>query len=498
MNNSLKTQLKTPKTKGFKKQINRTRIEGTRNAQKIEEKTQNLTDFPSFANFNSFAIPSDNNFPQNNFSTIPIQTKLKIGSPNDKYEREADVMADRIMRMPMNSAISKPFSSTGPAIQAKCAACNHEEEKIQCKPLMMKSEGGTPIATQALGSQLTSTSGSGSPLPPATKSFMTNAFGTDFSNVRVHTDSKAQLMNKGLNARAFTHGSDVYFNKGQYSPGSSEGKRLLGHELTHVVQQAKAISKIQRWAISGDDATSNSSSDILGNLAKGVGAKSNDWPCIIPVSMRTSRMTPPPANFNENYERYVNIGDKFNVSNLRKKKGPNLRIHLFTNPRDIGIAARFYPGMNASSGNVDIDISSAASDGITPINNLVIFGHATGTSMFGGTGTFDPTTLTPIVHSFNLAKAKLLPRRCWFTRKASVRSVGCNSMNFAQVFAGLYLRHGSQINSTTRSVSPCCHGVWNQLAFTAGSAAGSRILDGPHRTTRAFHNSRFWERIRGK
>ena len=47
----------------------------------------------------------------------------------------------------------------------------------------------------------------------------------------------AVQMNQGLNARAFTHGSDIYFNSGQYQPGSSDGKRLLAHELTHVVQQ---------------------------------------------------------------------------------------------------------------------------------------------------------------------------------------------------------------------------------------------------------------------
>ena len=75
---------------------------------------------------------------------------------------------------------------------------------------------------------------------------MSNAFGTDFSSVRVHTGSNAVQMNQGLNARAFTHGSDVYFNKGEYSPNSSNGKSLLAHELTHVVQQGGARNKVQR------------------------------------------------------------------------------------------------------------------------------------------------------------------------------------------------------------------------------------------------------------
>jgi len=195
------------------------------------------------------------------FSPATLQPKLNIGQPNDKYEQEADAMADKVMRMPQNG------------IQRACADCEKEEsvqpkrknnflnlkrmvqrmggmegeeEKLQTKPLMMKSEGGGGVATSALTSQLNSSKGGGSPLPASTNQFMSNAFGTDFSNVRVHTGSSAIQMNQGLNARAFTHGSDVYFNKGEYSPNSSSGKRLLGHELTHVVQQGGGFN-IQRW-----------------------------------------------------------------------------------------------------------------------------------------------------------------------------------------------------------------------------------------------------------
>ena len=175
----------------------------------------------------------------------PSSSSLKIGSAHDKYEREADAMADHIMRMPQSFS-NQPLSKGANDIQRKCATCDHEEEKIQRKPLMMKSAGGTPVATPALGAQLNSTKVSGSPLPAGTNNFMSNAFGSDFSNVRVHTNSKAQQMNQGMNARAFTHGSDIYFNRGQYQPGSSAGKKLLGHELTHVVQQRSVAKTIQR------------------------------------------------------------------------------------------------------------------------------------------------------------------------------------------------------------------------------------------------------------
>ena len=66
---------------------------------------------------------------------------------------------------------------------------------------------------------------------------MESRMGTDFSNVRIHTDSQSVALSSELNAQAFTVGHDVYFNSGKYSPESSDGKHLLAHELTHVIQQ---------------------------------------------------------------------------------------------------------------------------------------------------------------------------------------------------------------------------------------------------------------------
>ncbi len=177
-----------------------------------------------------------------------IQPKLTIGAPNDRYEREADAMADRIMRMPQAYS-SQTLSSAANGIQRTCSACSHEKEQIRRKPLMMKSEGGMPVATPNLQTQLSGSKGSGNPMPSAINNQMSQAFNTDFSKVRIHTDSRAAQMNQGLNALAFTHGSDIYFNKGTYNPSSSDGKRLLGHELTHVVQQGEVgQNKIQRQA----------------------------------------------------------------------------------------------------------------------------------------------------------------------------------------------------------------------------------------------------------
>jgi hypothetical protein len=69
------------------------------------------------------------------------------------------------------------------------------------------------------------------------RSFMESRFGANFSDVNVHADNQAGILNRSLNAQAFTHGSDVYFGEGKYNPESRQGKHLLAHELTHVVQQ---------------------------------------------------------------------------------------------------------------------------------------------------------------------------------------------------------------------------------------------------------------------
>lgn len=169
---------------------------------------------------------------------IAVQPKLTINEPGDQYEQEADAMAEQVMRMPANENQVKPTTGLiGASVQRKCAACEEEEKKK--KPVMRKSENGNGSvqASPSFASSLQASKGAGSPLPQGTRSFMENAFSTDFSGVRIHADSKASEMNKGINARAFTNESDIYFGSGEYMPQSNDGKKLLAHELTHVVQQ---------------------------------------------------------------------------------------------------------------------------------------------------------------------------------------------------------------------------------------------------------------------
>jgi Domain of unknown function (DUF4157) len=174
---------------------------------------------------------------------LAIQRKLSIGAVDDPLEDEADAMADKVMRMP-----EQPF------VQRKWAECE-EEEKVQRKPLASSitpfiqtkgADGGT--ASDAVTQQIHATRGSGSNLDRPTQSFMESRFGTDFSNVKIHTGDDAVQMSRELNAQAFTVGSDIYFNSGKYNPSSHSGKHLLAHELTHTIQQNSGIhnKKIQR------------------------------------------------------------------------------------------------------------------------------------------------------------------------------------------------------------------------------------------------------------
>ena len=180
-------------------------------------------------------FPAKNGHEQSFFGPVILQHKLEIGQPNDPYEKEADRVADQVMRMPE------------PEIQRKCGSCE-QEEKIQQKPLVQRSvaTGGNKSVSPGISSKIASTRGSGSSLPKATQQEMGSKIGADFSGVKIHTDNTAVQLSQDLGAKAFTVGNDIYFNKGQYNPTSGDGKRLMAHELVHTVQQTTTKGKIQK------------------------------------------------------------------------------------------------------------------------------------------------------------------------------------------------------------------------------------------------------------
>ncbi|PSR15932.1 hypothetical protein C8255_20535 [filamentous cyanobacterium CCP3] len=159
-----------------------------------------------------------------------IQTKLTVGAPNDKYEQEADRVADQIMRMPAPQS-DVAMRSQRPRIQRKCAQCD-DEQRLQMK----QTPGGTPEVTPAIASHIQSLQGRGRPLPTSTRNYFEPRFGQDFSHVRVHTDESA----KALGARAYTVGRNIVFGNGQYKPDIMSGRQLIAHELAHVLQQTES------------------------------------------------------------------------------------------------------------------------------------------------------------------------------------------------------------------------------------------------------------------
>ena len=154
-----------------------------------------------------------------NAAPTTIQTKLTINQPNDRYEQEADRVADQVMKMPELRVQRQPI----------------KDELIQTK----MARDVTPEVTPAISSGIQSLQGGGRPLSRSERGFFEPRFGADFSNVRVHNDMRAASVAKSVNARAFTLGHNVVFGAGEYSPDVLAGRKLLAHELTHVVQQAR-------------------------------------------------------------------------------------------------------------------------------------------------------------------------------------------------------------------------------------------------------------------
>ncbi len=174
------------------------------------------------------------------------QAHLKIGRPADKYEQEADRLAEAVMRMPEPGVSEDAAISEGvqrPRIQRVCSKCDEElrrhPEEEEGIFQSQKAPGGTLAVTSELEAGLDAVRGGGQPLPEFVRAFFEPRFGYDFSQVRVHTDPRAAASARAVNALAYTVGRDVVFGSGQYAPRTSAGQRLLAHELTHVLQQTQ-------------------------------------------------------------------------------------------------------------------------------------------------------------------------------------------------------------------------------------------------------------------
>ncbi|NEQ45463.1 MAG: DUF4157 domain-containing protein [Leptolyngbya sp. SIOISBB] len=154
-----------------------------------------------------------------------LQTKLTVGQPGDQYEQEADRVADQV--------VSQMAAPQSPRVQPQRLAT-----PPRITPLVMRQGEGKATTSPQTAQQIQQTRGQGQSLDRITRNSMEQAFGADFSHVRVHADSNAHQLNQSLSARAFTTGQDIYFRQGEYQPGSQTGQKLLAHELVHTIQQA--------------------------------------------------------------------------------------------------------------------------------------------------------------------------------------------------------------------------------------------------------------------
>ena len=175
-----------------------------------------------------------------------IQRKCAECEKEEKLQKKTKDQP--VQRKPIFESNAEP-DQENTNLQRKCAECEKEES------LLKKSDGlGSREADDEIESRLNSSKGSGQPLPDTTRHQMETSMGTDFSTVRIHDDSNAAKMSKDLNAQAFTHGNDIYFNTGKYDTSSSAGQHLLAHELTHTVQQSGGSSEQIREKIQKKDA----------------------------------------------------------------------------------------------------------------------------------------------------------------------------------------------------------------------------------------------------
>jgi len=156
-----------------------------------------------------------------------IQTKLAVNTPGERFEREADDIAERVMGLPAPRA---------------------QRVQVQSHDASTRTDAPTELVDEALRSP-------GQPLDGATHAFMAGRFGSDFSRVRVHSDPLAARSASALSARAYTVGNHVVFGTGEWAPGTRSGQRLLAHELVHVMQQQRSAVAVQRQHTGGGTAT---------------------------------------------------------------------------------------------------------------------------------------------------------------------------------------------------------------------------------------------------
>lgn len=190
---------------------------------------------------------------------LSIQPKLTIGEPGDRYEQEADKVANEVVQRinaPASLQRRELIAPPIPTLSSQLAAMGELKpwQRVQRQDGLVEGE-----ATRELESSINLARGGGQPLDAGLQQSMGQAMGADFGGVRVHTDAQSDRLNQTLQAKAFTTGQDVFFRQGEYNPGSRGGQELIAHELTHVVQQSGgAVQRSQSQAtVQGNQTTAS-------------------------------------------------------------------------------------------------------------------------------------------------------------------------------------------------------------------------------------------------
>lgn len=191
-----------------------------------------------------------------------LEPNVAVNDPNDRYEREADRVAERVTRMRNPASVAIRERGPPEGVQRLCERCRERYSRgepldcPECEATLQRTEESAGASGTAGGvdPQIRFRYGGGSPLSTQVRSYFESRMGYDFSDVRVHTGPRAEQATQAVYARAFTLGRDIFFSEGEYRPQVESGRRLLAHELTHVVQQdATGNQRIQRQEREDDE-----------------------------------------------------------------------------------------------------------------------------------------------------------------------------------------------------------------------------------------------------
>ncbi|MFO7567569.1 MAG: DUF4157 domain-containing protein [Enhygromyxa sp.] len=378
-----------------------------------------------------------------------LQAKLEVGAANDRYEQEADRVADQVMSA--SAPVGEAGTSAPLALQRKCLEC--EQEEVQRKPIEDEGEDetvqakhapaqATPPVSAETGSRISALRGRGEPMPGSLRAFFEPRLGVELGSVRLHTDPEAAVTARQLGARAFTIGRDVVFGPGQYDPQSTAGRRLLAHELVHVRQQNQGLRSEQ--VIQRDpelNVTSGTTPELQSELRR----------LISEQSARCSALS-----FSDECSRYASLISTLR-ERIRNRGNPTTAdcpISLDFDGRRLSITGSgraSFPAVSGApiNGRFDYSAERQRMPGVGPIP--------------AGTYWLDPAELTGLGHYFGSAAA------AWGTHRISIHPFH-STHTFGR--GGFFIHGGSTPGSAG------CIDLTGAMAAFAAQIRGYRSLFG--------------------